>query len=152
MKKKALVWGAVFLAVVPGGIASHAADTETYGFYRPQYNEVIYGTWVNEDINADRPEKLVYTDWGGWEGYVNAADKIPAFKGTAILVDKWTDSQGCTWYKEYWRAAGHISGFFCLDRISRDGKALECVEDVIMWPAEEDLISKSYRYTMYHRR
>jgi hypothetical protein len=85
-----------FLAGLPG------FAQETYKFRVPDDREPFYGTWVNKEYANQRHTfpKFVYHDWGYAEGFKQVGDETATVKFTFILVEKWTDSKGNTWYKE----------------------------------------------------
>jgi hypothetical protein len=116
MKTIAAVCGMVFIIVVLAGVCGFADDKEKFGFYVPSPSEELYGIWVNMDYGktkSDWPQKIIIYDWGYAEGYLKVTDKDPCIKWagwpgipckwTYTIVDKWTDSEGNIWYREFTR-------------------------------------------------
>ncbi len=106
-------------------------------------NEGLYGTWVNPDL---RPPvfypRLVVHPWGLYEAFQTLTSRTYAWRGTSAIVEKWTDAEGNTWYKEFVRCSlkGFYTGHaFYLERLSRDGNTLECIFGNIGWPRPSDM-------------
>ena len=156
MKAKALVGGVVFFVAVLAGVCSFAVDKEKYGFYVPSPNEVIFGTWVNTKYDGGPyiPQKLVDYHWGSYDVFMIATYKTLSFKGSGIIVDKWTDAEGNTWYKNYNREDWTTKGFFALEKISKDGNVKEFVWRYNDFPSEDDLNSKNLdmHYRIYYKQ
>lgn len=135
-----------FLAVVPG------FAQQTYKFQIPADNEPFYGTWINKDY-ANKPKtfpKFVYYTWGYAEGFKQVSDETAAAKFTFILVEKWTDSKGNTWYKELEQAKGAKNFLLC--RIRKDGTTLEQIYRSSGFPAEGDMSPSYPNYWIFRRQ
>jgi hypothetical protein len=151
MKLPVMTVLAVVLSLLPG---SWCSAQNIYKFALPANNEPIYGTWINKDYSGNVPEyaqMYVYYIWGFGETYNRAIDVTPSEKWTYILVEKWTDQQGNTWYKEYAQSAD--SSNYSLDRISKDGSVMETLYNMRALPQERELDPKNYdKYRIYYRR
>jgi hypothetical protein len=154
MRMKTLVCVLIFIVAVLACVGSFANDKEKYGFYVPKPNEEIYGTWVNKDYSGavlGHHQKFVSHFWGYWGAYNQVTDKAPTWYGTFILVDKWKDSEGNIWYKEYDQNGWSKYGDFSLDKISKNGTIIESVYNSYMWPKEADLNPDNPNYRIYYR-
>jgi hypothetical protein len=156
MKTKALVCGVVFFVVVLVGVCSFAVDKEEYGFYVPRTDEVIFGTWVNTEYSGQEqwPQKFINYRWGSYDVFMQAKLQNPSFKGSGIIVDKWEDAEGNTWYKMYSRENWTSKGFFAVEKINKDGNVEEFVWKFGSFPTEDDLNSKNeiMHYRVYYRQ
>ena len=154
MKKTTIACILAFLLAVLACLNSFGEDKEKYGFYVPKANEEIYGTWINMAYTGTGQyvQKFVLYDWGYWEGYDKAASTLPStYPGTYILVDKWTDSEGNIWYKEYVRERHGMNPHFELDKISKDGTVWEYVFGYNDFPKADTMNSKNPYYRIYYR-
>jgi hypothetical protein len=126
---------------------------QTNGFRLPDRNEPIYGTWINKDYSgnlAEYAQKWVYRAWGYAEAYNRAADANPSLRWTFILVEKWEDSFGNTWYKEFDQSSDEIS--YLLVRVSSDRRKLEVMINLRAFPAESEMNPKDYdKYRVFFR-
>jgi hypothetical protein len=150
MRTRVLVAGLLslaFLAVVPG------FAQQSYKFQIPTDNEPFFGTWVNTDYAGTTwktAQKFVYYYWGDAEGFKKAADETPFSKFNFILVEKWADAKGNTWYRELEQAKGVRN--FGLCRVSKDGKTLEQIFRSSGFPAEGDMGPSYPNYYLFHRQ
>ena len=126
-------------------------------FLAPAATEELFGTWVNPEL---RPPtfypKLINHPWGLTEMFGSLADEIYDWRGTSTIVEKWTDAEGYVWYREFVRCSlknfysGH--GFY-LDRISPDGKTLECIYGNLAWPDGSEMDpATNGTYAKYRRQ
>jgi hypothetical protein len=154
MKTKTLLVFLVFCVVVFVGVRSFAGDKEKFGFYLPSPDEVIFGTWVNTEYSgaAYWPQKFVDYPWGSYEVYMKATLQTPSFRGSGIIVDKWIDAEGNTWYKMYSRENWSTKGFFALEKINKDGNSKEYVWSLDDFPTEADLNLDNPRYRIHYRQ
>jgi beta-lactamase regulating signal transducer with metallopeptidase domain len=136
------------VAVLP---ASYAKDRE---FYVPTQDEEIYGTWINTEYSGDLTyeQKYVQYSWGYFESYSKVGSKTPVNvnTGTSTLVDKWTDTGGNIWYKEYVRCQVY-GGLYQIVKISDNGDTLEYMWANVDFPFEADLTPESATYRIYYR-
>jgi hypothetical protein len=134
-------------------LRSFGDDKEKYGFYVPKKDEEIYGTWVNMTYPGDSrqyPQKIVLHYWGEWEEYRDATQDT-FLSGTFVLVDRWTDSEGNIWYKDYVWARNGLHPNFELDKISKDGTVWEYVFASHDFPTADNMNSKNPYYRVYYR-
>ena len=143
----------MLLIMVLACLTSFGDDKEKYGFYVPRNNEEIYGTWVNMTYPGTSrmyPQKIVMHFWGEWEEYREATDENFA-TGTFVLVDRWTDSEGNIWYKDYIRMRNDINPTFELDKISKDGTVWEYVFGNHDFPTADNMNSTNPYYRIFYR-
>ena len=152
MKKKAIVCVLMFLVTVFACLNSFGDDKEKYGFYAPRDNEELYGTWVNTTRpgSNEYKQKIVMNYWGDWETYKEATDEF-FDNGTFIIVDRWTDSEGNIWYKEYIREQNYLYPIFELDKISKSGTVWEYLFGYDGSPTADNMNSKNPYYRIYYR-
>jgi hypothetical protein len=134
-------------------LRSFGDDKEKYGFYAPRNDEEIYGTWVNMTYPGDSnqyPQKFVLHFWGEWEEYRHATQDT-YLSGTFVLVDRWTDSEGNIWYKDYIRMRNCPYPSFELDKISKDGTVWEYVFSPRDFPTADNMNSTNPYYRIYYR-
>jgi hypothetical protein len=80
-------------------------------------------------------------------------NKSPAvgWIGTSTLVDKWTDTEGNIWYKEFVRYQSNSVGtWYQLIKISNNGTNLEYMWSKRDFPVEADLTPDSATYRIYY--
>jgi len=126
---------------------------EVYKFQIPGYDEPFYGTWTNtkyDGSSSKTAQKFVYSTWGYAEGFKKAGDETPFSRFTFILVEKWTDVKGSTWYRELEQASGCKNYLLC--RISKDGKTMEQISRSAGFPAESDLTPGYPNYWIFYRK
>ena len=144
MKTKSFLIGVLFFVIVLSGTCSFAVDKNKYGFYEPSPYEVMFGIWLNTENSGGpgKPQKIVSNYWGSYDIYMLATHKTPDYTGSRIIIDKWTDAEGNTWYKIYNRENWTYKAIWALERVNKDGKFKEYVWSFIDIPSEEDLNSK----------
>jgi len=133
---------------------SFGNDKEKYGFYVPRAKEELYGTWVNTKMyhgDTGHAQKIEMHDWGYWEVYSKIADEF-FVNGTYIIVDRWTDSEGNIWYKEFVRARNGLYPDFELDKISKNGTVWEYVFAFDDFPTANNMNSMNPYYRIYYRQ
>jgi hypothetical protein len=126
---------------------------ETYKFQIPADNEPYHGTWINKEYAGTdwrTTQKNVNHSWGDAESFLKIADEKPFGRFTYILVEKWTDSKGNTWYKELEQRLGGKSFHLC--RVSKDGNTLEKIWRSAGFPTESDMNPKFPNYWIFHRQ
>jgi len=97
--------------------------------YDPSEKEEIYGTWINPeygDLESYSPQKLIINPEGTWKRFGSRHDLATPYTGTFTLTDKWTDSEGNIWYKQFWEYQT-IEIIYEIVRISNSGKTLELI-------------------------
>ena len=151
MKRQCVFVACVVLFVLLSGGAGFAQ--QTYKFQIPTDNEPFYGTWVNPEYAGTTwktLQKFVYFSWGDAESFKKVSDEKRFGTFNFILVEKWADSKGNTWYRELEQAKGVRNYGLC--RISKDGKTMEAVFRSSGFPAESDLGPNSPNYYLFHRQ
>jgi hypothetical protein len=144
------------LACLTGLAAIPSVADQQYKFVIPSNAEPIYGTWLNENYegqSSESAQKTIYYKWGYGEIFKKISDADITGKFTFILVEKWTDSDGSTWYKEF-DLMSYGMRFYCLTKISKDGKTLETISSigVTEFPTESDLNPDRASYRILYRR
>ena len=156
MKTKTLLYALAFLVVVLAGMGSFAADKNKYGFIEPSPYEENIGTWVNTEYSGGSymPQKFVDYYWGGYDIYMLATNKTPDYRGCGIIVDKWKDAAGNTWYKKYNLEDWTTNAIWAIVKVSKDGKVKEFVWQYFDFPSENDMNSKNtaMHYHIYYKQ
>jgi hypothetical protein len=107
--------------------------------------EELYGTWVNMDYKWGRPpQKLIHKSDGTFESFMNADSKVPSWRGTEVIDEKWKDSKGNIWFRIKWSGNWGESGYE-LAKISNSGNTYEYVFSNDEYPKEIDPKHKYYR-------
>ena len=151
MRKTTTLCVLAFILVFLACLNSFGDDKEKYGFYVPKASEELYGTWINTTYNPGfYSQKYILYDWGYFEEYEKPTSEYP-YPGTFIIVDKWTDSEGNIWYKEYVRERNEMNPTFELDKISKDGTVWEFVFAYNDFPKADTMNSKNPYYRIYYR-
>ena len=122
---------------------------ENENFYIPKSNEEIYGTWINEDM---RFQKSIYYYWGYAEKYREVSNETPAEKSTFTIVEKWSDSKGNVWYKNFNRHNASILNVFWIIKISNNGTVYESVYNEGKFPSKDELNVDHFNYLIYYRQ
>ncbi len=123
---------------------------QTYRFQIPADNEPYYGTWFNKEYTGPRAvQKRIYYSWGYIENFHQVADEKASSRATFILVEKWIDAKGNTWYRVLEQALGGKG--YVLSKISKDGKMIEQIWRSSGFPAESDLTPQYPNYWTYRR-
>jgi len=127
----------------PGPPARPAGLIVQEQFYVPEPDEPLYGTWVNPGLRLPLfYPKLVISPWGLVEYFGSLEDDRYDWRGVSLIVSKWVDEEGSTWYREFSRCsmkgfyAGHA---FNLVRVSAQGSVLEFVYGNLGWPEPREL-------------
>jgi hypothetical protein len=125
--------------IIAGSCATQKKASYEKGFYIPTRDDVIHGIWINMDYSGDafQCQKIVMSHWGYYEIYPLVENLTASQTGTFILVDKWIDTEGNTWYKDYVRDASHV--MFELDKISNNGTIWEYVYYSQAFPTEDQM-------------
>jgi len=117
----------------------------------PENTEAISGTWVNTEYSGRilHFQKIIIDpiDLTIQWCYKSEAAR-PDYKHPYTIMEKWTDSEGDTWYKLEWLDRGNKrSKYLELSRISQSGMTLELVNqrERQWWPSKIDPDHLSYR-------
>jgi hypothetical protein len=156
MKSRTFVLILIFVLSVlfiVGSCATKKGVVAEKEYYISKFDEELYGTWINEEYNsaAYKGKKRLY-HWGYYEDYRPADSEVVQYKGTIVIVDKWTDSEGNIWYKTYYRISGSSTIFHELDKISNNGNTWEYAYTSVDFPSESDLNPDNTRYRIYYRQ
>ena len=139
--------------IVVGSCATKKEVVTEKEFYVPKFDEEIHGTWMNEEYDsAAYPGKIRMHNWGYYEHITPSDSEVVQFKGTIVIVDKWTDSEGNIWYKTMLRAYGGTVNWFHLDKISNNGNIWEFVRTTVDFPTESDMHPDFQLYHIYYRQ
>ena len=107
------------------------------------------GTWINLDYDkAWRYAKVIRKPDRTYEEYVMSYSELPALKGEYTINDKWTDSEGNTFYKII--VTSHGASYYILSKIDKSGKVYEDVWSTSGMPTEVDTENDLYR--IYYRQ
>ena len=106
--------------------------------YVPKADEVLYGTWTNDNTNSAQMGERSVTFPGGYKNYFGLSPNTFFEQGTEQLIEKWTDSEGNVWYKSQATTtygivpSGVYKGydykgwkFQCLQKFSKSGTVRE---------------------------
>ena len=139
--------------VIAGSCATKKEVVTEEEYYIPKFNEELCGTWINEeyDSHSYKGKKRLYT-WGYYEDYRPFDSEVVQLKGTFVIVDKWTDSEGNLWYKTYLRYSGASEIIHELDKISNNGNTWEYAYTTTHFPSESKLNPDNTRYRIYYRQ
>lgn len=121
----------------------------------PENTETVSGIWVNTEYSGRivHFQKIVIdpVDLMIQWCYKSEAAR-PDYKHPYTIMEKWTDSEGDTWYKIEWLDRGNKrSKYLELSRISQSGMTLELVNqrEHLGWPTKLDTDHPNYR--VYYR-
>lgn len=121
------------------GFAGKKGEVPGDSLYIPSGLEELEGTWVNENASyGQEHRKLVYTWWGYFEVFRHLNDPKPSGRGTSTIVDKWTDGEGNTWYREYCRGDWGRTLYYRLIRLGDQADQWESVQSTVGFPSPKD--------------
>jgi hypothetical protein len=118
--------------------------------YVPEDNEVIYGTWTNENYNEGTDlVKLVMNPDLTYEQYNTFRDLPPYFKGKYVIEKKWSDDEGNTWYwvKKFMRSKTKYE----LAVVTADGKSYANAFDYAKYPTERRLSHGNTKARIFYK-
>jgi hypothetical protein len=125
-------------------------------FYVPRQDEPLYGTWVNPALRLPVfYPKIILGPWGLIEYFGSPEDDVFDWRGTSIIVSRWTGGEGETWYRTFTRCS--LKGFYAghtfdLVRIGDNGRTLEFIYGNLGWPQPQDLDPASNPTYVRYRR
>ena len=128
--------------------------------YVAQDDEELYGTWVNPEYENSKvytAPKIVVKPDGTFDEYalINSDRVVSVLEYT--ITDKWTDSEGNTWYKllEIHTDSKVIQNpdtYYVLSRIDKTGNIWEMLWASIDYPAEFEPDNVLYNYRIRYRQ
>jgi hypothetical protein len=75
--------------------------------YVAKEDEVLFGTWINTDYNDNwRRARIIWTSKKTFGESKWSHSELPGLDGAFTINDKWTDSDGNTFYKITFTASG----------------------------------------------
>jgi len=157
MKTRIVITNVILIFAVLIFIGNYAIGEDEYV---PAENEEIYGTWVNPSYRTGVGElywawfaqKMIYKPGGTLEAYDAVAD-IGHFSAEYKIIDKWSDSEGNTYYKLYTKWGDKTYGqktVYELHKVSNSGLTLEYINTYDEYPTEFD--TDHPQYHIYNRK
>lgn len=145
---------AVCALVVVGGCLSAQPHFTTSPVYVPEWNEELFGNWVNLDYpgNMDFPQKWSLYRYGVSEGYNKEDDPVAKGKGTFFFIEKWKDKEGNVWYTTNEMVSGAATVFYVLYKISKQGSVLENIWSTQGYPQPSELNPENSKYRIMYRQ
>jgi hypothetical protein len=67
-------------------------------------------------------------------------------------VEKWTDSEGNVWYKNFNRHNAAMTAIFLIIKISNNGTVCESVSSYGEFPTKDELNVDHFNYVIYYRQ
>ncbi len=144
----------VCVLVVVGGCLSAQPHFTKSPVHTPEWNEELYGTWINLDYpgNRDFSQKWSLYRHGICERHYEednvAADSIRTF----FFIEKWKDAEGNVWYTTHEMKAGWTSILYVLYKISKGGSVLETIWSTQGYPEPGQLNSENNKYRIMYRK
>jgi beta-lactamase regulating signal transducer with metallopeptidase domain len=158
LKKRWLVFTVsvfvVSVLVVVGGCLSAQPHFAASPVHVPEWNEELYGTWVNLDYpgNKDFAQKWSLYRYGVFERYYREGSAAAERRRTFFFIEKWQDAEGNVWYTTNEMGAGATTTYFVLYRISKGGSVLETVWSTQGYPRPGDLEPENGKYRIMYRK
>ena len=146
MKARTVVSILILLLVIMIVAGSCATDKLT-----TKQSEILYGTWINEDYNGmhEYSAKLIFEPDSTLYMYYDMSNPKPSFEGRFVITQKWTDSEGYSWYKVEGYFGFHYEGKkaneYWLIRIAKSGTNMEWSYTKDDYPNEINLNRGHYR-------
>jgi len=117
--------------------------------------EVLYGTWANEEYE-NYYGKYIYNSDGTGLHYSRATLKNPDLECRFTIEERWTDRNGCTYYKILFQWGSYPydestpkKTWFIVIKIDPSGNVMETVGTKFQYPEEISPLDGSY---MIHYR
>jgi hypothetical protein len=127
--------------------------------YVAKIDEELYGIWVNLDYDEHQyPAKFIFKSDGTYEGYAKSDSTHYYYYGEYIITDKWIDTEGCIWYKYFYKTLIYYAGIedkdplYYLSKIDLSSNSLETVRSGIDYPIELSPDALLYTYNIYYRQ
>ncbi len=157
VKKRWLVFASAVLVVcflvVMGGCLSAQPHFTKSPVHIPEWNEELYGTWVNLDYpgNKDFAQKWTLYRYGVCESYFKEDNPAADGRGTFFFIEKWKDAEGNVWYTTHEMVSSWTSTIYNLYKISKGGSTLENIWSVQGYPQPGHLIPENNKYRIMYR-
>ena len=117
--------------------------------YKVKKDEEFFGTWINEDYKGKiKPLKIIIKPDGTYGEYAAIVHETPSMGGRIRITDKWTDSEGSTFYKTVIMRKGKDPVYF----ISKIDKTLNVYEEVYSTVDMPVFDPSDYNYRIYYRQ
>ena len=149
MKTRALASILILILVLLIISEAHATGK---GSYKRAFRKDFVGTWVNPEYNKWTESKLfakvVIKSDSVMQAYDTETSEIPT-EITLRIDDRWTDTNGDTYYKVYIVWAGYLT-FHELWRIDEAKETLELNYYRTSYP--DEINPESGRYQIYYRQ
>jgi len=139
------------------GLLSVPLSAFSLDLFLPTQYESIYGIWVNPDTDSWF-QKVNIWNWGLVETYSEVGDSKPWSRETMIMLAKWKDAEGATWYRTYEKIEGAVTPTLYLYKVSQDGKMLESIHEMYFSSADEakmveaNLSSDNPHYAVFRKK
>lgn len=159
MKTIKLILGVILILIVLGIVGNYAIGTDEYV---PTKNDVIYGTWVNEEMGY---EKIIITTDSTRELYHYLNQKLPTAIDTFTIDDSWVDENGNKFFKVHLIPKGKPEVYvYAIWKINKSGDVLELnryidwesrkgdPKDPKKYPAEVNPDDLGSLYYIYYRQ
>jgi len=123
-------------------------------------DEELYGTWVNpdyDDTTGGQPGRTVIEN-GTYEVFALTNITRWLIRGEYTITDKWTDSEGNTWYNYkvtklwYQTNVTRTDPLYGLAKISDSGRTLERAYSGIDYPQEINPDALEFIYQIHYRQ
>ena len=101
--------------------------------------------------NPYYPQKFIVFSWGYAENYYKMTDDSCSHRNTFILIRRWEDAEGNTWYTDLEQISNGYR-VYTVNRISRDGKTYELMIYPEGLPEEYGMDSSASNYRIYYRQ
>ena len=118
--------------------------------YVVKEDEELFGTWINLDRDGDA--KLVIEYNGTWKEYKRGYYNKPNTYAEYTITEKWTDSDGNTYYKAIAIDIEFDITYYILSKINKSFTVYEDVWSTEHMPSEFDPNNIRYHYRIYYRQ
>ena len=154
MKTRTLVSIKILILVVLVVTMSYVTDRKGSS---ASENEVLYGTWINEEYEGGGNAKLIIHADGTQKWYLDIEDTREQWTEKCSITETWNDTDGTIWYKIKVSEAG--SGAIVQDyesyytmKISHSGKVLEFSWSSTNFPPVVEPDNLRYNYAIFYRQ
>ncbi len=119
---------------------------------KEDFFEAWIGTWVNTDRKTD--QKIINHRDGTQEVFGTLTSTTVCWKDKITIQDKWLDSKGTIWYREYWEViTPTVAKDYEMGKIYDSGNTRE-----FLWVSEDYPIEEwepdrfEYNHRIYYRQ